>query len=382
MTCFENARLVLEDGILEDGALLVRGDRIAALGPAGSFAVPAGTERIDAGGRYLGPGFVDLHVHGGGGRMFFQEPEAAAAHFLARGETSVLATFYYNMSREEMLEGFDRVRAAMAAGGAGSAIRGVYMEGPYMNPKYGASPEQNLWRGPIRREDYASVVDRAGALVRIWAVAPEREGLEPFLRDAKAADQDAVFAVGHSEASPEQIEALRGYGISIQTHCMDATGRVPRWRGTRGCGPDEWCLTQKEVYAELISDSLGVHVDPTLQKLIRAVKGPERVILITDSFVSDRPSPERLRHVTDLCFDENGDLSGSRLTMDAAARNYMRHTGASMREAFLAASTNPARAAGLCGELGSLAPGKRADLVLVNDEMEVGGVWLGGSRIS
>ena len=163
---------------------------------------------------------------------------------------------------------------------------------------------------------------------------------------------------------------------------MDATGRVPRWRGTRGCGPDEWCLTQKDVYAELISDSLGVHVDPTLQKLIRAVKGPDRVILITDGFVSAEPSPERLRHVTDLCFDRNGDLNGSLLTLDAAARNYMRHTGASIREAFLAASANPARAAGLYGDLGSLAQGKRADLVLADDGMEIGGVWLGGRRIS
>lgn len=382
MICIENARLVLEEGILEDGALLIQGGRIAALGPKGSFGVPEGTERVDAGGRYLGPGFVDLHVHGGGGHRFPLEPEAAAAHFLARGETSVLATFYHDMTPAEMLEGFGRVRAAMAAGGAGGAIRGVYMEGPYMNPKFGASPEKNLWRGPIRPEDYEPLVDAAGDLVRVWAVAPEREGLEPFLRYAGKANPGCVFAVGHSEASPEQIEALRGYGISLQTHCMDATGRVPRWRGTRGCGPDEWCLTQKDVYAELISDSLGVHVDPTLQKLIRAVKGPDRVILITDGFVSAEPSPERLRHVTDLCFDRNGDLNGSLLTLDAAARNYMRHTGASIREAFLAASANPARAAGLYGDLGSLAQGKRADLVLADDRMEIGGVWLGGRRIS
>ena len=381
MVCFENARLVLEDGILENGALLVCRGRIAARGRRGSFPVPEDAERIDAGGRYLAPGFVDLHVHGGGGHAFFREPEAAAAHYLAHGETSLLAAFYYDMTREEMLAGFDRIRAAMGSRGAGRAIRGVYMEGPYMNPKFGASPEKNLWRGPIRPEDYEMLADRAGTLARIWAVAPEREGLEPFLRYVKQTNPDAVFAVGHSEASPEQIEALRGWGISLQTHCMDATGRVPRWRGTRGCGPDEWCLTTEEAFAELISDSLGVHVDPTLQKLIRKAKGPDRVILITDGFVSDRPSPERLRQATDLCFDENGDLSGSRLTMDAAVRNYMRSTGATAWEAFLAASANPARAAGIYGELGSLTPGKRADLVLVNEEITVAGVWLGGDRV-
>ena len=116
------------------------------------------------------------------------------------------------------------------------------MEGPYMNPKYGAMSEQNKWKGDICAEDYAEVVDEAGNLAKVWAVAPERVGLEPFLAYAKEKNPATVFSVGHSEANPGQIQKLKKYGISLQTHCMDATGRVSTWGGTRASGPDEYCM--------------------------------------------------------------------------------------------------------------------------------------------
>ncbi len=370
MILIKNAKVVLQHGILDNGAVLLDGERIAAVGPAEEICAPDGTEVIDAKGAYVGPGFVDIHVHGGSKWMFHSHPEEAAGYFLAHGETTQLATLYYDLSKEEFPAAIRRVKAAMEQG-AGRAIAGFYMEGPYMNPKYGASPEKNQWRGTIRSEDYLPLLSEAGAFAKVWAVAPERAGVEAFMGDAKEANPAAVFAVGHSEATPAEIAAVRHYGVTLQTHCMDATGRTTKWLGTRGAGPDEACLLDDSMYAELICDSLAVHVNPDLQKLILKVKGVDRVILISDSFVSNEEAPEELSHVQDLSFDAGGNLSGSRLTLDAACRNVMNHTGCSIREAFLMASLNPARAIGMADEIGSVEAGKKADLVIVDGDFHI-----------
>lgn len=378
MVCIHNAKVVLEHGILFDGAILLDGDRIAAVGDRRELEIPADAEMIDAEGAYVGPGFVDIHVHGGNGHMFDSEPLEAAEHFLKNGETTILATLYYNLSKEGFLDSIKKVQAAMAAGGAGDAIAGIYMEGPYMNPKFGAMPERNKWKGAIAEEAYKEVVDTVGTDAFVWSVAPEREGIEEFVKYAGTVNPHAVFAVGHSEATPAQVRKMKRYGLCLQTHCMDATGSYSEWVGTRGAGPDEACLTDPDMYAELICDSGAVHVNKDLINLIVRTKGVDKVILITDSFVSDLPAPEKLKHITDLIFDENCWLSGSKLTMNVACRNIMAHTNCGIAQAFLMASRNPARAIGLDDEIGTIEPGKLANLVFVDDVFNVKNVMLGG----
>ena len=378
MLFIKNAKIVLETGILWDGVLAVEGDRIAAVGKASEIEIPKDAEVLDAEGVYVGPGFVDIHVHGGGGHFFYAEPEEAAEHFLRHGETSILATLYYDLPKKEFAEAIERVKEARNRGGAAQAIAGFYMEGPYMNPKYGACAEKNKWRGTIRKEDFQEIVDRAGTLAKVWAVAPEREGLEPFLSYAKEINPGVVFSVGHSEASPEQVRSLKFYGLRLQTHCMDATGRVEKWAGTRGCGPDEACFLDSDMYAEIICDSQGIHVNPDMIRLILKVKGMEKVILITDSFVSEEPGPKELEYIQDLVFDANGGLNGSRLTLDVACRNLMTHTNCGIAQAFMMAAGNPARVIGMEHEIGTIAVGKRANLVLVDDMFHVKKVLVGG----
>ena len=378
MVCIHNAKVVLETGILFDGVVLLDGDRIAAVGERRTTEIPSDCEMIDAKGAYVGPGFVDIHVHGGNGHMFDAEPLQAAEHFLKSGETTILATLYYNLSKEGFLDSIKKVQAAMAAGGAGDAIAGIYMEGPYMNPKFGAMPERNKWKGAIVEDAYKEVVDLAGTDVFVWSVAPEREGIEEFVKYAGKVNPHAVFAVGHSEATPAQVRKMKRHGLRLQTHCMDATGNYSEWVGTRGAGPDEACLLDPDMYAELICDSGAVHVNKDLINLIVRTKGVDKVVLITDSFVSDLPAPEKLKHITDLIFDENCWLSGSKLTMNVACRNLMSHTNCGIAQAFLMASRNPARAIGLEDEIGTIEAGKRADLVFVDDVFNVQKVILGG----
>ena len=175
-----------------------------------------------------------------------------------------------------------------------------------------------------------------------------------------------------------QIRALGKYRPTVLTHAFDATGRLPVCSGTRGYGPDEYCLKEPDVYTELISDSCGIHVHPEMQQLLLHNKGVERVVLITDSTLQCNKNPENLSHVEDLNFDPMGDLAGSRMTMDQACRNIMTHTNCGIAQAFLMASTNPAKVVGLDEELGSIAVGKIADLVFVDDRFNIRNVMVSG----
>lgn len=377
MTYIKNANIVCENGIIWDGVISIKDGIIEKIFRKDEIVFDENAEVIDAQGAYVGPGFVDIHVHGGDKYMFHSNPAEAAKFFLQHGETTVLATLYYNLPKDEFLKSIDRVKSVMQTP-EGKTIAGFYMEGPYMNPKYGASPELNAWKGEIKADDYKLLADKAEDKVKVWAVAPERDGIEPFMRYAKSVNPDVVFAVGHSEATPRQVKALKKYGVNIMTHCMNATGRNSEWVGTRGCGPDEACLADDSMYAELICDSQGIHVNPSLLNMVIKIKGIEKIILITDSFVSDEKSPESLSHIDDLSFDANGLLSGSRLTMDRVCRNFMQNTGCGITQAFLAASTNPAKAIGMDSEIGSIESGKKANLVFVDDKFNVEKVMFEG----
>ena len=375
----KNARLVLPNEIKENAALLIEDGYIRAIGTAEEFADYQG-ELFDAEGAFVGPGFVDVHVHGGDGVFFYQDPVRASKHFLSHGETTQCATLYYDLTKEGFIDAIELIQAAKA-GECKGVIAGIYMEGPYMNPKYGACPELNKWRGEIKKENYAAIVDKAGADALVWAVAPEREGIDEFMAYAKSVNPNARFSVGHSEANPAEIERVKKYGVTGVTHCMNATAQISEWIGVRGAGPDEACMLDDEMYAELISDSLAIHVNPYMQRLLLKVKGEDKIVLISDSNVSAEPNPAGWDHILDLCFDKNGLLDGSMLTMDIVLRNFMKHTGASLTQAFKGTSLNPARLIGMDNEVGSIAVGKRANLVFLDNEYMLKSVMLDGVTV-
>ena len=152
--------------------------------------------------------------------------------------------------------------------------------------------------------------------------------------------------------------------------------------GTQKYGPDEYCLVTDDVTCELICDSQALHVHDDMLKLLLHCKGVQRIALITDSASTCGDPPAEYAHITDVNFSRFGEIAGSRLTMDVAFRNVIQHAGIGVREAFLMASTNPARAVGLSGELGSIAVGKRADLVILSDSLALEQVIIGGEVYS
>ncbi len=379
MTAIINATLVMRDYFIPDGVLFIENGKIVGYGEMRKNPVPEGCEVIDAEGLYVGPGFVDIHTHSDGYVFFQDDPIKASLHHLSHGTTSLLPALYFSMDTEGYVEAISKLREAMKLPECRNIV-GLYMEGPYLNPGFGCDKENNPWRGPVDKAKHQPVIDAAYDLARVWALAPERDGILEFVLDVKAKNPQAVFTVAHSEAEPYQIEALMPYGLKIGTHHLNATGTLQKYPECRTPCVDETVYYNREIYAELICDSRGIHVDPYLLRLTRKIKGDDRIILISDAYACDGPIPEGYDDVDDINFDHMGEIAGSKMTLDISCRNMIKHTGASVCDVFRFASYNPSVAVGLL-DRGEIAVGKRADLVFVDYKMKVHRVIHGGETV-
>lgn len=374
MLAFQNATLVMADYMIPKGTLLTKDDKIIYAGT--QIDTPEGYQEINGTGLYAGPGLIDIHLHSGNGVHLHNAcPEASKFH-LDRGSTSIFPTLYFTMDQKTLIEKIKYVRECVQSGCC-SNVRGLYVEGPYMNPDFGASRNSCSWAKAVSREDYLPVIQEASDFVKVWGCAPERENIEWFVRDAKEVNPNIIFSVAHSTATPQQIQKLMPYGLKLGTHHTNATGTIVNYSECRGCCVDEAVNYFDDIYAELICDEKGIHVDPFMLRLVRRIKGREKVILITDCSHNDGPPLPGCEHVTDICFDHYNEISGTKMSLNQACRNMMMHTGASMCDVFYYASHNPAHLLGMT-DRGELRPGAIADVILVDHEMDVKTVVLGG----
>ncbi len=382
MLAIKNTTLVMPDHLIPEATLLCEDGKILDFGT--DIAIPENAQVLDAEGLYLAPGFVDIHTHAGLDAWFYEEPGRAAQNLLEKGVTTVLPALYPKFGKKELVEKVVLIRQAVENGELPN-FGGFYMEGPYLNPDFGSSDPNgvtgNLWSGKIQKEDYQPLIDACGSMAKVWCVAPERDNILSFVQDAKKDNPSVVFGVAHSKAEPWQIEALIPYGLCIGTHHLNATGTLEKYPECRTPCVDETVYYRPEIYAEIISDAYGVHVDPYLQRLTRKIKGVEKIILISDACTYDFTPPEDMAKFTDLCVDPLGEIQGSRITLPQGARNWQVHTGAGLPEIFSLAAKNPAQAVGLT-DRGQIRKGLRADFVLCDHNLSVKQVILQGNVIS
>lgn len=377
MKAIKNATIVMPDHLIPRGTVVIDDGKIADYGQKISTE---GMEIYDAQGAYLGPGLIDIHTHSDGNTFFYEDPIKAANTLLCHGVTDVLPALYFSADRDTLIAQAQTIRKAASEA---SNILGLYMEAPYMNPKFGCNRENNPWRYPISRDDYMPLVEAVRGFAKVWVVAPEREGIEEFVKAVKTVDPGAVFSVGHSEAEPEMIEALMPYGMKLATHHTNATGTLEKYPECRSACVDETALYNDSIYTELICDKVGIHVAPYMLRLIKKIKGDDRIILISDAFVEHGPKPsdELYDGADDINFDFSGEIAGSKMILDGSCRNMMVHTGASICQVFKYASTNPARLLSLT-DRGSVAIGNIANLVLTDAEFNIKRVMLNGQFIN
>jgi N-acetylglucosamine-6-phosphate deacetylase len=346
--------------------LLVDQGRIIALAAEGQNQ----GQTLNAAGCFILPGFIDLHIHGSAGADVMDangDQLTTMAGFLAtRGVTSFLATTMTALPAAT-LAAVSAVADYRPRQQVGARLLGIHLEGPYLSPRFpGAQPAESI-RPPDL--DEFSALAQAGPL-RMITLAPEVTGAESLIKRARQLGLTVVL--GHTNATYEECVRAVEWGVSQATHTYNAMRALHhRQPGTLGA-----VLSLDTIDAQLIADN--VHVHPAGMKILARCKGVDHTILISDAIRATGLGPGEYelggQPVTvsgGECRLADGTLAGSILTLDRALVNLMAATGLTLAEAWPTTSRTPARSIGLAHELGALAPGYRADLVLLDQQCAV-----------
>lgn len=377
MLAIINATLVMTDHLIPNASLVADDGKIIDFGK--KIPIPEGAEIIDAKGLFVGPGLIDIHTHSDGISDFDKEPVSCSKTLIKHGITSVLPALYADMDTNKYIEALDKIRKAMESGACPN-LAGVYMEGPYLSPKYGSGNSEEPWGYKTKREKYLPVLKAADGIAKVFCIAPELEGIMDFVEDTKNLFPDAVFSVAHSEATPDLIEEIMPYGLRLATHHTNAVGVLESFPECRGVCVEECVNYNDDIYAEIICDSMGIHVHPYLQRLLLKIKGKEKIILISDCFIDYGDPIPGCEDAFDISFDMEGGIGGARMTLDTACRNMMIHTGSSLCDIFRFASLNPAKVLGW-KDLGKIKKGNRANLIICDHWFDVKTTIIDGKKI-
>ena len=366
MKAIINGKIILPDGTVE-GKAMIYNDKVSGI----ADAAKAGDcdEIIDAGGRYVSPGFIDMHIHGYlGADTSDGDPEGVrlmAQGIVKNGVTGFLPTTM-TVSEAEINAALDSVRSVIDESQSwdGARILGVNLEGPFINPKKkGAQAEEH-----IKKPD-AGFIKKNADVIRVTTVAPEMDDDCAAIREITR-DTDVRVSIGHTDATYEQ--ALEGIeaGATHITHLFNAqTPLHHRKPGVVGAA------LSTDDSTELIADTFHVH--PGLFKLVYSVK-KDKLVLTTDcTRAGGMPDGEyslggQKTFVKGIqCLLEDGTIAGSVLRMNHAVRNLRDNAGITPAQAVACATSNPARALGIDGEYGSLEEGRRADIVIFDENINV-----------
>lgn len=381
-TLIHSARAFTPTNEIADAGILIREGVIEALGPRSGMGLPAGATEIRATEQTAIPGFLDIHIHGAGGRDVMEAtPEALGAltkKVAEFGTTSVLATTV-TASPDDICRAASGISRYIAeqhgAAERRAEVIGLHFEGPFISKaRPGVHPVE--WIQAPSADLLERFVQAAAGNARLLTIAPEVLGAAPCIEAARKAG--LVVSVGHTDANYEQTRFAIAHGARSATHTYNAmrpfTHRDP---GVIGA-----VLTSPEINAELIAD--GVHVEEGAMKLLLQAKGPERVILVSDGLsATGMPDGKYTLGGFDItvsngvCRNAAGILAGSTLTLDRALRNIV-NLGIPLANAVRMLTTNPASLLGIEFKKGALRVGADADILLLDQGLRVTNVWTRG----
>lgn len=371
----KNARIYGEGQMFENGFIEIRGQKIVRVGDVNALPEDFNTPVIRLNSNlHLIPGFIDIHIHGANGSDTMDATEQAVLAMVEalpkEGTTSFLLTTITqeNQAIETALQ--NAARYIQNQGRiSGAEVLGVHLEGPFISAEKAGAQPVNYMKKPDSKllEHWQSIADGA---IKVVTMAPELSGGMELIQQIRK--QGAIASIGHSNASYEIVQHAIQRGAEHVTHLYNQmSGLHHREPGVVG-----GALLHDELFAEIIAD--GIHVHPDVIRFTHLQKTSSRLILVTDSI--------RAKGLNNGTYDlggqkvtvknrearlSDGTLAGSVLKMNQAANHMMRYTGCSMEDIITMASVNPAKQLKLDHRKGSIAPGKDADFVIVNDEFEV-----------
>jgi N-acetylglucosamine-6-phosphate deacetylase len=370
-------RVVTPTIVLDPGWLTIAGGLIRAVGRG---RPPADGRLVDLEGGWLLPGFVDLHMHGGGGAQITTddptEIRQAVAFHRRHGTTRTLASLVTDRL-DRMVAAVTTLAAMIDAGEAG--IAGIHLEGPFLNPAKRGSHHDEFLLAPDPAA-LQQLLDAGRGHIRVVTLAPEMPGGMELLN--QVVEGGAIAAVGHTDATYVQARAAFARGARLATHLFNAMRQFHH----RDPGPAGAALANPAVTCEIIND--GIHVHDDAVRIAVDAAGPDRIAFVTDATPAAGMANGQFRLGPVPVIAEGGNvrltdgtLAGSTLTMDAAVRHAIHVTGLPVTDVARSAATTPAALLGIADRTGSLAPGKAADIVFLDDDLRVREVLADAQRV-
>jgi len=373
-----NGQIITPYRVISRGTVLIKGDTIIEV-KEGNIEAPGAME-IDAGGKYIAPGFIDLHVHGGGGDDFMDGSETAflnIAETHSRYGTTAMTPTTLTSEKEGLLHTLELYESANKRNNKGAQFLGMHLEGPYFAMNQRGAQDPRYIRDPDPLE-YKEILSKSNSVAR-WSAAPELKGGIEFGRYLKS--KGVLAALAHTDAVYEEaLEAFEN-GYTLATHLYSGMSGVTRRNAFRYAGVVEAAFLIDEMDVELIAD--GVHVPPPLLKLVYKIKGADRIALITDAMrAAGMPPGESVLgniHTGLKVIVEDGvaklpdrsSFAGSVATADRLVRTMTQLADIPLTDAIRMITSTPARIMGVGNKKGSLVAGKDADLVIFDRDINI-----------
>ncbi|MGA8161344.1 MAG: N-acetylglucosamine-6-phosphate deacetylase [Acidobacteriaceae bacterium] len=378
LTVLTANRLLGPDRIVERPIVVMEDGLMASVASAAETALPPG-RHVALPECTLAPAFFDVHIHGCAGHDSMEATDLALntmGNFLARRGVGAYCATTVTAPLDALLRSMSGLAELMQKPLEGARPVGIHLEGPFLSPhKRGAHAESQLLTPSVPLFD--RMWQAAEGTIRVMTIAPELPGAEETI--AHAAKLGVRISLGHSNADSEAARrGVRAGGVTA-THTFNAMRAFDH----RNPGLLGEVLTNDALFAEIICD--GMHVDPAAVRLFWKAKGADRGMLMTDAMAGTGMPDGRymlgeleVRVENGRCVIGENTLAGSTLTMDRAVQNFMAFTGAGLAETVGLATRNPARMAGLDGQIGTLAPGRSADIAVLSAKNEVVETFLRG----
>ncbi|MGV8134695.1 MAG: N-acetylglucosamine-6-phosphate deacetylase [Mangrovibacterium sp.] len=373
-----NGQVITPYRLIPNGSVLIEDGKIAAV-QEGPIAVETALE-IDVQGKYIAPGFIDIHVHGGGGYDFMDGDTRSFLHVAethARyGTTSIMATTLTS-TNEDLTGTLENYEQADSLNTKGADFLGLHLEGPYFSMNQRGAQDPRYIRNPDPAE-YRKIIWQSKA-VRRWSAAPELPGAIAFGRFLK--ENGILASIAHTDAVYEEVIAAFENGFSLTTHLYSGMSGVTRRNAFRYAGVIESAFLIEEMDVEIIAD--GIHLPAPLLKLIYKIKGPDRIALVTDAMRGAGMSEGKsilggLRNGLEVIIEDGvaklpdrTSFAGSVATADRLIRTMINLAEVPLTDAVRMLTSTPARILGVQDTKGSLVPGKDADIVVFDQNIEV-----------
>lgn len=385
-TVIKNVKVITPDEIIENGYVAVENGTIVEVGTNYT-----GADAVDGGGRYLSPGFVDIHIHGGGGSDFMDGTVEAYhnitnAH-VVHGTTSMLPT-PLAAKKEELVRAIEVYKEAKKDETIPCNLLGMHFEGPYVSKNQAGALDPRYLKNPTK-EEYEELVELSGSDLVRWSIAPELDGALEFGDYLK--ERGILPTIAHSDATYEEVAAAFEHGFTHVTHLYSATSTIVRKDGFRHAGIIESAYIIDDLDVEIIAD--GCHLPPCLLKLVYKSKGIDHVALTTDAM---RAAGQDVKTSILGSLEDGQEIiiedgvakmpdrtcfAGSIATTDRLVRVMTKQVGVPLKDAVTMMTKTPVRIINKGYKKGEIAVGMDADIIMFDDDINVSYVMVGGKVI-